>query len=282
MEHVFSISDSRNFNQISQGKLDSSDVAPPFLVAPSNTSYGGATNSDGSIVAGNTVNVVKDFYWTYTKSGGRTEVPKIILTEKRLKVNTLISQLKYSFGVTASNIEAGLKDLSQNSVVQSFLGVDAQAIQAAAGSVSQARTTAESFIGNLFPQTLDENNAFAKNKYLKPYKNLYITEDTGWRFILPYFDNYNSAAQNVFAGDSNTPFLSLAKTGAEFFTNIADFMNVLRNPTDITFVERAKLYNYPVEGEEFSFTFPLINTGGASFEDVIRNWELLFLMLYNN
>jgi len=278
MNHVFSISKSRNFSDASKSKLDDTDVSTPFLVSPSNTSYGGATNSDGSVVNGTTVNVVQDFYWTYSKTGekAREEVPKIILQEKRLKVNTLISQLKYSFGASAAGVSGGLRDLANQGPALSFLNASADQLD----SVSRG---ANELLGRFLPSSLDNNSIFnRKDSYLKPYQNLYITEDTGWNFILPYFDNYYNAQQNIFSGDANTPYSGLVKTGAEFFTGIADFVNTLRNPADITFVEKAKLYNYPMEGEEFSFNFPLINTGSASYEDVVRNWELLFLLLYNN
>lgn len=277
MNHVFSISKSRNFSDI-RSKHDKTDVSTPYLVSPSNTSYGGATNSDGSIVKGGTVNVVKDFYWTYSKTGekAREEVPRIILQEKRLRVNTLISQLKYSFGASATGVSGGLRDLANQAPALSFLG-------SAADQADTISRGANEIVGRFASSTLDDNNIFSRrDSYLRPYENLYITEDTGWNFILPYFDNYYSAQQNIFSGDANTPYSGLVKTGAEFFTGIADFVNTLRNPTDITFVEKAKLYNYPMEGEEISFNFPLINTGSASYEDVVRNWELLFLMLYNN
>jgi len=55
-----------------------------------------------------------------------------------------------------------------------------------------------------------------------------------------------------------------------------------KKPFGFSFQERAKFYNFPTEGEEISFTFPLINTGSASFDDVVRNWQLLFMLLYQN
>jgi hypothetical protein len=117
---------------------------------------------------------------------------------------------------------------------------------------------------------------------MKPYENLYITEDTGWKFILPYFDNYSNAQANLYSGDSNNSFSGLIKTGIDGLNNFTDLASVIANPIDITFVEKAKLYNYSTEGEDITFTFPLINTGSATFDDVVRNWELLFLLLYNN
>ena len=171
MNHVFSVSKSRNFNS-SESKLDNTDVSTPFLVAPSNNRNSGATNSDGSVVNGTTVNVVEDFYWTYSKTGkkAREEVPKIILKEKRLKVNTLISQFKYAFGAAATGISGGLRDISNFAPALSFLNATAEQIESGTAA-------AQGVIERRFPDIVDNNNIFSRqDSYLKPYQNLYRTE----------------------------------------------------------------------------------------------------------
>ena len=64
--------------------------------------------------------------------------------------------------------------------------------------------------------------------------------------------------------------------------NFNEAVNAIESPMNYSFQERAKFYNYPTDGEEFSFGFPLINTGSLTFDDVVRNWQLVFLLLYNN
>jgi len=283
MEHVFSINRSREFSQIGDTFGRDVDVTPPFLVSPNNTAYGSSTNSDGSIVNGSVVDVVNDFYWTYSKlRESRQEVPRVILTEKRQKVNSLISQLKYAFGNAFTVAQDTLNQLSQNPLAKQFLGNNVtNNLSNTSNAVGNAKQSATQFVETTVPQIKDNNPIF-KNPLMKPYENLYITEDTGWKFILPYFDNYSSAQANVYSGDSNTNFSGIAKMAVDGLTDFTDIASTLTKPSDISFVEKAKLYNYSTEGEEVSFTFPLINTGSATFDDVVRNWELLFLLLYNN
>jgi len=280
MNHVFSISRSIEMVNVADKFGSPADVQPPYLVSPNNTAYGGATNTDGSVVNGGVVDIVNDFYWTYSKlRESRQEVPRVILTEKRQKVNSLISQLKYSFGAAFTTAQNAINDAGRSPLVRQITGNNTAAnIGQTVGNLKQSATQ---FAETVVPQIRDNNPVF-KNPLMKPYENLYITEDTGWKFILPYFDNYSSAQANVYSGDSNANFSGLAKMAAEGFANASDVISTLANPVDITFVEKAKLYNYSTEGEEISFTFPLINTGSATFEDVVRNWELLFLLLYNN
>jgi len=281
MNHVFTVSKSKEMAEVGNTSDYSVDVQPPSLVSPNNTSYGSNFAPNGSVVTGSTVDVVNDFYWTYSKlRESRQEVPRVILTEKRQKVNSLISQLKYSFGAAFTIAQDAVNDAGKQPLIKQLFGINAAADTSE--TLGGIKKSATQFAEKFFPQIRDDNPVFKDNAMMKPYENLYITEDTGWKFILPYFDNYSSAQANVYSGDSNANFSGLAKMAAEGFVNATDVISTLANPVDITFVEKAKLYNYSTEGEEISFTFPLINTGSATFEDVVRNWELLFLLLYNN
>jgi len=277
MDHVFTVSTARS----TLNARPNEEVEPPILVS-SNTASGGSGILGGGGGSGGLVDVVNNFYWTYSKlRESRTETPRIILKEKRLKANALISQLKYSFGVARSNIGAGLNALSPGAtnLLSKWFS------QAQNTELGQAATQYTRDVYGKYGSFLKDNNDVynSGNPYLYPYQNLYITEPTGWEFHLPYFDNYNNSQQNGFSQDmGSNPFLGLLKDATDAVTDIAEVTNVLRNPTQITFVERAKFYNYPTEGEDFSFSFPLINTGSATFEDVVRNWELVFLLMYNN
>jgi len=278
MDQIFSISRTRAFSDFKQD--NTVDVEPPILVAPQNTPMGSGIGQSTATPLGGVVDVVKSFYWTSSKlDAARQEVPRIILSEKRLKSNALISQLKYSFGVTRSNVNGIVNNLPENlsNPLQKWAS---KTIDAAANSEAGQAVT-DSYNSLDFLQ--DNNDIYKSNPYLIPYQNLYITEPTGWEFILPYFDNYNNSALNAFSNDmGGSTGLSFLKQGVDIATDIADITSVLRSPTQITFVEKAKFYNYPTEGEEFTFGFPLINTGAATFNDVVRNWQLLFLLLYNN
>lgn len=279
MDHVFSISQTNQFDTSTNSDVE---VQTPLLVAPANTRLGSGQGVGGIPPAGTVVDVVNDFYWTYSKlRESRQEVPKIILSEKRLKTNALISQLKYSYGVTKEGFNAAVDTLlseEQKNSLMNFLKETSNKIS----STEIGGKTIGDQLQERFESLQDSNNVFETNPYLKPYQELYITEPTGWEFYFPYFDNYSGSQLNSFSDEAPNPFLGIIKQGAEVLTDAASIASALRGPASISFVERSKFYSYSSEGEEFSFNFPLINTGSVSFEDVIRNWELLFLILYNN
>lgn len=256
---------------------------PPYLVAPGNSEKG------------TRLNVANDFYWTYSKPGSeaRKEVPTVILKEKRLKVNALVSQLIYSFGASVDSAQGIVRNLfgqesvnEMNSMINSALGN----VQAGAQQAQQFGTENTPGFSARFSDITrrvandvrDENNVYDQAPWLEPYRNLYITKDTGWEFILPYFENYQGFSANSFSGDVTNPFLGLLKGGVEGVVNAQEALQTLETPLNYTFQERAKFYNYPTDGEDLTFGFPLINTGSLTFDDVVRNWQLIFLLLYNN
>lgn len=273
MNHVFSIARSRT---VDSSNLSEAEVSPPLLVAPNVAQTGTGVAGSNYTQGGTTVDIVSDFYWTYSKlKEARQEVPRIILTEKRLKANALISQLKYSFGVTKDTVTAAVNKLPEN--IKNDLNDFFKNIENNTGVVKKSTD----FI-NKFDFLQDNNDIYDNNPYLRPYRNLYITEPTGWQFVFPYFENYSGLQANAFSDDAPNPFLGILKKAAEGLTDLASTAAILRGPASISFVEKSKFYSYNTDGEDITFTFPLINTGSVSFEDVIRNWELLFLLLYNN
>jgi len=273
MNHVFSISRSRT---VDASNLSDAEVSPPLLVAPNIAQTGTGLATSNTSQVGTTVDVVSDFYWTYSKlKESRQEVPKIILTERRLKSNALISQLKYSFGVTKDAVTAAINKLPDN--VKNDLNDFFKNIETNTGVVQNTTN----FV-NKFDFLQDNNDIYDNNPYLRPYRNLYITEPTGWQFVLPYFENFSGAQANAFSDDAPNPFLGILKKASEGLSDLASTASILTGPASISFVEKSKFYSYNTEGEDITFTFPLINTGSVTFDDVIRNWELLFLLLYNN
>jgi hypothetical protein len=281
------------------------------------------------------VNVVRDFYWTYSPVGdvARAEVPRIILTERKLRTNALISQLKYSLGQafsggaqTLQNIQqfgnntgatAALQSAGQtigSGLTKFISGLQNTSIGQAAGSIAQGAGTAVTDEASKVGGQIANNSAYqqglsvAKNAYaqvsdtigatfaddnnptvnsspwLAPYRNLYLTDPTGWVYVLPYFSNNQANQSNSFADTGETGFGKQITLGeaATVATNAAGAIASLNNPSQITYIEKAKFYNYPTEGEDITVEFPLINTGNVSYDDVVRNWQFLFLLLYQN
>ncbi len=229
------------------------------------------------------LDVVRDFYWTYSKPESREEVPTIYLKEKRLKVNALVSQLKYSLGFVASEARQAIEKVKQVGINLGFADwfVDAVGAVGSAGVATGQSIATE--IEKLLENTTDNNSTLANSAWLQPYRGLYITEPTSWEFLFPYFEDKFEVQGNMFSSEGTTNALGGIAQGLGNLTmEIAEIAGSIANPTQITYIERAKFFNFPTDGEEVTFSFPLINTGSVTYSDVVNNWQLIFLLLYNN
>ena len=121
---------------------------------------------------------------------------------------------------------------------------------------------------------------------LKPYEGLYITEDTKFLYNFPYFSDTQNSVYNNFDSQDEA-FTQINPTGTQYLTeavrDLAMGGSVLFNmAAPGIYIEKPKFYQFGSAGEEISFSFPLINTGWSTFDDVITNWQLLYLLTYQN
>ena len=117
------------------------------------------------------------------------------------------------------------------------------------------------------------------------YRNLYLCLNTGFQYILPYFDNKMRSVNNTWAiNDSNVnPILAYVDKTVGGFNNIlgaAEMMLNISQEKQGFYFEQSKPYQFPNEGETFTIKFPLVNTN--TWDDVIKNWQFVFLFLYQN
>jgi hypothetical protein len=234
------------------------------------------------------LDVVNNFYWTYSKPESREEVPTIFLKEKKLLTNALISQLKYSLGAASSSAQAAAQTIgstvvnaANGTVFSDVAGFTQDKLNGAANLVTGLTNLANQ--GLAAAGIVSNDPTVDGSKWLAPYQGLYATKPTGWQFLFPYFDDTYEAHANAFSSEGSVGGLGgLIGEAANLAYSFSEVAGFLSNPKQITYIERAKFYNFPTEGENITFSFPLINTGSVDYDDVVSNWQLLFLLLYNN
>jgi hypothetical protein len=259
---------------------------PPALI-PANTK---AVNSESpnflksSFATPYNVDVVNSFYWTIqnpkTQSGQlyRNEVPRIELVEKRIKINAIVNQAFYAVGTGVSKTGDVSNEVGQFFTDQAsrISGTGGSLLGGLGSSITNAVDYLKSGVDKLTSKvglTKDFNGVLA------PYEGLYLTEDTGWKYNIPYFENLNNEVGNVFGDLDNSAFAELAQGIGAFVKAGTDFINI-KEPG--TYIERTKMFQFADGGDDITFEFPLINTGNATFIDVVRNWQLIFLLIYQN
>jgi hypothetical protein len=249
------------------------------------------------------IDVVNGFYWTTSQQSSRQDVPYGMIKEKRLKNNALIAQIAYYTAIAsekggtllgrASNLISNSKAFSgplggslSNIAGRLFSGAGQKLVGAASSfgkgvfgtGILQALTgkSAEGIIGSL-------TGELASSDVLAPYEGLYLTEDTKFVYKFPYFDNQLLALQNAFGSDDSILKSSAAGAivgAAEAAVNQVVGLMGFNEPG--VYIEKPKSFKFADGGDTITFNFPLINTGWSTFEDVQKNWQLIYLLTYQN
>ena len=79
----------------------------------------------------------------------------------------------------------------------------------------------------------------------------------------------------MFAGGA----ASLVEGSRALAESMAGAINIMEPGT---YIEKPKFYQFQDSGDEVTIQFPLLNTGHATYEDVVRNWQFIYLMVYQN
>ena len=229
------------------------------------------------------INIVTDFPWTNSPKGSRDDVPKLQMIQQRIVLNSTVSNMIYSTLATADNISS----LSNTAAgVGTRIGgffSDDEATSTDSGDsqdssiANEEEASNRSALKDAFNRALQ--GGFFKtfnSDVLKPYDALYATEYTGFNYYFPYLeDSYREITNQFGAGESNalTPIAELASSAANF----SNILNVVKPGT---YIEKSKQYTMGDKGRSLTFTVPLLNTG--TFDDVRRNWQLIFGIVYQN
>lgn len=231
----------------------------------------------GSAGAG-IVNVVNDFQWTTSPPGAasRQEVPRIFLTEKRLKRNALISAAAYyllSVGGSIGTLSDFLGGGGLGSVGRSFIG-------ATGGGSGLASLIANSPVGDV----LNTQIQGLGGGVLAPYEGLYITEDTKFKYVFPYFTDDQQMLNNSFQLNDEMlgPSSLLGKTVSVLRDAAESAARITRFLEPGLYIERPRFFQFKSSGDAIRIQFPLINTGWSTFDDVRINWQLAYLLAYQN
>ena len=227
------------------------------------------------------INVVNDFPWTNSPKSSRDDVPKLQMIEQRIVLNSTVTNMVYSALASVDNISS-LGNTAQGLTDRFFAKEDPEDATASAKAADEATTTAEeqankSKLREAFEAVM-QGGYFKTfdSEVLRPYEGLYATEYTGFNYYFPYLeDSYREITNQFGEGEGNilTPIANLASDAASM-TNI---LNVVKPGT---YIEKSKQFTMGDTGRQLSFTIPLLNTG--SFEDVRRNWQLIFGLVYQN
>lgn len=230
------------------------------------------------------VNVVNDYAWTIQPKSARKDVPYLYMIERKLTNDVMIQQLIYNLVAT---FEVGSQIAADAQKILVDLLLKDSKEENRNGLTDEERRDAKK-------REIEKNIQDAGLSSEDPYTGLYSLEDTGWAYVLPYFDkkNHNIDGSWGVPSDNATGGIisKLGNAATEAIGNIATDVNQITSALGAmsgtssavkpgTYIEKAKQYSFQSQGPSYSLSFNLYNTGKIT--DVIDNWELCFALMYN-
>lgn len=243
-----------------------------------------------------TINVVDSFPWSHSPQTSMTgindDVPTISLMEHNMLQNPAINAMLY-------NMFTGLDVLGENTTKIATQAAE-DAIETTTGFLNgvldkfgdgTVSAFTKSATANLKDRLLNVVGSLDRSgdkklteKYPSrltlPYRRLYATQPTGFKYKLPYFTDTYRYANPMFSdtsGNGNLPFQASISNMTGF---VGSVVNAINTSTSGTYIEQPKYPNFPSETKSYSFSFPLLNT--VDQEATQKNWELVFMLMYQN
>ena len=142
------------------------------------------------------------------------------------------------------------------------------AVQSIGGAIKKDPSKSRSFTSNIVNPTQGDYD-----QYLKPYQDIYSTDLTGWRYKFPYMEDQQRVNNSAFGEQS---IIGAGAVGAAVKATTA--FNSIFSPG--VYIDTAQNFQFTGLEKSYTVNFPLLNTTNQL--DVIRNWQLLFLLTYQN
>lgn len=258
---------------------------------------GAATGQRGENIVDH-IDVVNNFAWTQSPKSSRDDVPVLFLTEKKIQTNPQLNQIANNMFVLGEKVQRGtagnvinnadeIKSMISSSKAAIIRAGDAatsflttsESASAVGASLQQKITTGANETESLINEQLDKLSDIPDGNVLTPYEQLYYTKNTGFMYSIPYLEQQGKQVQNQFGDGGGQPgvLLGAAKELTAAGVDIAKGLNIA-DPG--TYIEQPELYNFQGRQKSYTVKFPLINTN--SFQDVVQNWQLIWMLVYQN
>lgn len=234
------------------------------------------------------VNVRDNHHWTESPISSRGEVPFLTLKEYKILMNPMLNQMLNNINVavqatveTADSINSAFKQITS-----AFEEQEKAKDQSGGGTTtkpdfkSTLKNVQNQITSGLANAAEDaQTDQFADP--LEPYKMMYVMKPTLFRYTFPYMEDTYRSVSNSFGDDSSAGgMLGMVNDMAEIGTNAINDLTMRRMREPGIMIEKPKGFTFTGREKSYSVKFPLFNT--KSYEEIIKNWQFLFLLVYQN
>ena len=255
------------------------------------TSSGGEGN--GAIDGPSThVNIRDNHHWTESPRSSRREVPMLNMKEMDMVTNPMLNQIANNTFAFASGVAQAKNALDgATSNVGGLIDVLKGSWNSVMDLTKQKENIKQEAIDNAFKQGVIESNQIRNAQVseelvdpMNPYGILYTTLNTGFKYTFPFMENNYLSHLNSF-GDASMEYSSGGfQEGVALLTSglnkAMSSLNLDKAISPGRMIEQPKAFTFTGREKSYTVKFPLFNT--LSYADIVRNWQFLFLLSYQN
>ena len=219
------------------------------------------------------VNVRDEHHWTESPITSRREVPVLSLKENKIMTNVALNQmLNMSFNAIGAGGEVA------KTINQLFDTFKKKSFDKTATRKEQAEQIGSKISGSLKPE-LDPSLNYSDP--MNPYGLLYTTKPTGFKYSIPYMENVYVQNSGGFGADAIGGTISnIIQNLGETATNFLQEVGMNKTVAPGRMIEKPKGFTFDGREKSYTVSFPLFNT--KSYAELIKNWQFLFLLSYQN
>jgi hypothetical protein len=233
------------------------------------------------------IDIVNDFEWNANYiNASYVKIPKLYITEREQQESSLISASYYyisnllnlinlsgsaaqsvDYFVTTAQKFIDQAAKSTDGVTSGILDQSGDAGAGASGIVAQVVNFLQTVSADF--NTLAAGDSLLLGEYLKSYTGIYLTRETGFNYVFPYFSNEWQSIANSWKPVSDVGALNVVD-------NLADNLKLVKPGV---YIERPQYFDFQQSGDSVQVTFPLLNTVSESYK---VNYELLWMLAFQN
>ena len=233
------------------------------------------------------------------------KIPRGYIVERRQKLSSIISGAMYYLGGVINEGAAiggaakAVVNAAANTETGKAVGNAGTGSAVAVGGTVSSFTpdSVKSLLGNInisipsinafdtftdvrkgIRKALQSDQRLLEKNNLSSLLGIYLTEETGFKYTFPYLNGPIDVDSN-WGGEGEGAISGLVNKGMSIVDELARITNVTQPGV---YIQKPKYFNFEQEGKSVSFNFPLLNTVKRGSYDYKSNYELLWLLMYQN
>ena len=222
------------------------------------------------------------------------KIPRGYIVERKQKLSSIISGAMYylggvinegaavggavkAAGQAAANTETGK---AVGDAVSSFTP---DSVKSLLGNINISIPSINAFdtfndVKKDIKKALQSDQRLLEKNNLSSLLGIYLTEETGFKYAFPYLNGPIGVNSN-WGGEGEGAISGIVNKGMSIVDELARITNVTQPGV---YIQKPKYFNFEQEGKSVSFNFPLLNTVKRGSYDYKSNYELLWLLMYQN